>query len=217
MKRPTECLPELIIATLSLSLCFTPRELAIANTNIGRLLRITGFSTAIVLFGKSYTLLMLNEEQFRTHQEKAIIAESADIELFTFKKSAEVEKEKLRIKRELMEVASPHFQRMYKLEFESTPKPPGHPELSEEQKLNGARTAIENALAPTIVQPKFSEEDIRKQFPESMDGTYWKGVCKALANDSTKDEVVTQVLGCNSLTIEIGKAYLELLKSKFMA
>jgi hypothetical protein len=215
MKRPTEVLPELIVATLSLSLCFTPRDLSIAEANVGRLLRITGFSTAIVLFGKSYTLLMLNEEKFRTVQEKELIAESADIELFTYRKSAELEKEKLRIKRELMEVAAPNFQRMYELEVESTPKPPEHPEISEAERTKAAQNAIEQALAPTVVQPRFSEEELRKHFPENMDSTTWKGCLKALQAGHSKDEIVADVLGCKTKK-EMGLAYFEFLKQRFM-
>lgn len=216
MKRPTEVLPELIVATLSLSLCFAPRDLSIADINIGKLLRTTGYSTAIVLFGKSYMLLMLNEEKFRTVQEKALIDESVDLELYTYKKGAELDKAKLEIKRELMEVAAPHFQQMYQLELESTPKPDEPRQLTEEQKLNGARAAIESALAPTVVQSRFSEEEIRQTFPEAADSTTWKAICKALGSGYSKQEIVEQVLGCNGSNIELGKAYYELLKSKFM-
>jgi hypothetical protein len=160
-------------------------------------------------------LLLLNEEKFRTIQEKELIAESADIELFTYRKSAEVEKEKLKIKRELMEVAAPNFQRMYELEVESTPKPPDHPELSEEQKFNAARNAVEAAIAPTVVQPKFSEEELRKHFPESMDVTTWKGCLKALQSGHSKEEIVTDVLGCGS-NKDLGIAYFEFLKSRYL-
>lgn len=215
MRRPTELLPELIVATLSLSLCFTPRNLSIADINLGKLLRITGYSTAIVLFGKSYMLLLLNEEKFKTAQEKSLIDESVDMELYTLKKGAELDKAKLEIKRELMEVASPQFKRMYELECEATPKPPEHPELSEEQKINAARNAVEAAMAPTVLQPKFGEEELRKHFPESMDSTNWKACLKALQTGHSKDEIAVDVLGCKA-NKELGLAYLELLKSKFM-
>lgn len=216
MKRPTEVLPELIVASLSLSLCFAPRDLSIADINIGKLLRTTGYSTAIVLFGKSYMLLMLNEEKFRTVQEKALIDESVDLELYTYRKGAELDKAKLQIKHEVMQVAAPHFQQMYQLELESAPKPDEHPELSEEQKLNGARAAIENALAPTVVQPKYSEEDIRKEFPESADSTTWQAILRALQGGYSKQEIVAQILGCNSTNQAIGEAYFDLLKSRHM-
>lgn len=215
MNHPSQVLPELVAATLSCTLWFIPKDLSVAQVNIGKLLRATGYSTSIVLYGKGYLCLLLNEEKFKTNHEKQLIEESADIELFTYRKSAEVEKEKLKIKRELMEVASPQFQRMYELECEATPKPPEHPELSEEQKLNGARAAIENALAPTVVQPKFTEEDIRNHYPESGDSTCWKAILRALQSGYSKQEIVEQVLGCNSSNMELGKAYYELLKHKF--
>jgi hypothetical protein len=215
MKRPTEVLPELIIATLSASLWFTPKDLTVANVAIGKLLRATGYSASVVFYGKSYILLLLNQEKFRTVQEKEIIEESADIELFTFRKSAEVEKEKLRIKRELMEVAAPNFQRMYELENESAPKPPEHPEISEEQKFNAARNAVEAAIAPTVIQPKFTEEELRKHFPESMDVTTWKGCLKALQSGHSKEEIITDVLGCGS-NKDLGIAYFEFLKLRYL-
>lgn len=216
MNHPSQVLPELVAATLSCTLWFIPKDLSVAQVNIGKLLRATGYSTSIVLYGKGYLCLLLNEEKFKTNHEKQIIEESADIELFTYRKSAEVEKEKLKIKRELMEVASPQFQRMYELEVESTPKPPEHPELSEQEKLSAARNAIEASFAPTVIQPRFTEEDIRKEFPESGDSTCWKAITKALAGGYSKDEIVTQVLGANGSNFELGKAYYELLKSKFM-
>lgn len=216
MKRPSEVIPELVVASLVASLWFTPRDLAVGNVAIGKLLRAVGYSTSAVLFGKAYLLLILNEERFRTVQEKQLIDEATDIELYTFKKGAELDKAKLEIKRELMEVASPHFQKMYELECEATPKPPEHPELSEQEKLSAARVAVEQALAPTAVQPKFAEDDIRNYFPESADSTTWKAILKALQGGYTKQEIVTQVLGCNGTNQAIGEAYFDLLKSKFM-
>lgn len=215
MKRPSEVIPELVVASLVASLWFTPRDLAVGNVAIGKLLRAVGYSTSAVLFGKAYLLLILNEERFRTIQEKQLIDESVELELYTYKKGAELDKAKLEIKRELMEVASPQFQRMYELECEATPKPPECHELSEEEKLNGARAAIENALAPTVIQSNYSEEAIRQTFPEAADSTTWKAICKALGSGYSKQEIVEQVLGCNSSNLELGKAYYELLKHKF--
>jgi hypothetical protein len=160
-------------------------------------------------------LLLLNEEKFRTSQEKQLIDESVDMELYTYKRGAELDKVKLQIKHEVMQVAAPHFQQMYQLELESSPKPDPHPELSEEQKFNAARNAVEAAIAPTVVQPKFSEVELRQHFPESMDLTTWKGCLKALQSGHSKEEVVTDVLGCSS-NKDLGMAYFEFLKSRYL-
>jgi hypothetical protein len=216
MNHPSQVLPELIAATLSCTLWFVPKDLSVAQVNIGKLLRATGYSTSLVLYGKGYLCLLLNEERFRTVQEKTLIDESVELELYTYRKGAELDKAKLEIKRELMEVAAPNFQRMYELEVESTPKPPEHPELSEEQRFNAARNAVEAAIAPTVVQPKFTEEDIRKEFPETGDATCWSAICKALGSGYSKQEIVEQVLQATGNRLELGKAYFELLKVKHM-
>jgi hypothetical protein len=52
-------------------------------------------------------------------------------------------------------------------------------------------------------------------FPESMDATSWKAICKALGNGSTKEECVRDVLGCSATNVEIGRGYYELLKARF--
>lgn len=213
--KTTVVLPDLITATLAVSLWFAPKDLAIFNANIGRLMRATGYSASIVFYGKSYLTLFFNYSRFDATEKKQAIAEDIELELYEFKREQQLHIEKLKIEHESMKELQPIFVSMRNLEEESEPEN-NHPELSEEQKREAAKNAVENALAPTVVQSKLSEEDIRKQFPESMDGTYWKGVCKALANGSTKDEIVTQVLSCNSSTAEIGKAYLELLKTKYM-
>lgn len=215
MKRPNEVLPELVVATLVASLWFAPKDLSLGNVAVGKLLRAVGYSTSAVLFGKAYLLLLLNEEKFRTNQEKQLIDESVDLELYTYRKGAELDKAKLQIKHEVMQVAAPHFQQMYQLELESSPKPDEHPELTEEQKQSAAKNAIEQALAPTIIQPKFSEEELRKHFPESMDLTTWKGCLKALQAGYSKDEVVNDVLSCKS-NKELGLAYFEFLKQRYL-
>lgn len=215
MRRATEVLPELLIATLSASLWFTPKDLTLANVAIGKLLRATGYSSSVVFFGKSYLLLALNYSKFQLTEVKEAVDESIEQELYEFKREQELHIEKLKIEHESMKELQPIFVSMRNLEEESEPESE-HSGLSEEQKREAAKNAVENALAPTVIQPKFTEEDIRKQFPESLDSTCWKAICKALGSGSTKDEIVTQILSCNSSDIEIGKAYLELLKAKFI-
>lgn len=214
--KTTAVLPDLITATLSISLWFTPKHLAVADINIGRLMRATGYSTSIVFFGKSYLTLFFNYSRFDASEKKAAIAEDIELELYEFRKEQRLHIEKLKIEHESMKELQPIFVSMRSLEEESEPENV-HPELTEEQRREAAKNAVEAAMAPTVVQSSnISEEDIRKHFPESMDATSWKAICKALGNGASKDEITKDVLGCNDSTKEIGKAYLELLKSKFM-
>jgi hypothetical protein len=209
-------LPDLVVATLSMTLWFTPKELSIFNANIGRLMRATGYSTSIVFYGKSYLTLFFNYSRFDASEKKQAIAEDIELELYEFRKEQRLHIEKLKIEHESMKELQPIFVSMRSLEEESEPENV-HPELTEEQKREAAKNAVEAAMAPTIVQAaSISEEEIRKHFPESMDSTSWKAICKALGNGASKDEIARDVLGCNDSTKEIGKAYLELLKTKFM-
>jgi hypothetical protein len=92
---------------------------------------------------------------------------------------------------------------------------PSHPELSEEEKEQAAKAAI-NDVFPEKVNSEVSEEDIRKQFPEEIDSTSWKAILKALQNGANSDEVVRDVLGCGGGQLLLGKAYLDFLRRKFM-
>lgn len=207
-------LPDLLTATLAMSLWFAPKDLAVLDVNIGRLMRATGYSTSIVFFGKSYLTLFFNYSRFDASEKKAAIAEDIELELYEFRKEQRLHIEKAKLEHEAMKELQPIFISMRSLEEESEPENV-HPELSEEQKLNAARNAVEAAIAPTVVQPKFSEEEIRQHFPSTGDSTSWKAICKALGSGYSKDEIVAQVLNCNGSNFELGKAYYSLLKDKF--
>jgi hypothetical protein len=62
------------------------------------------------------------------------------------------------------------------------------------------------------VQTVANEGDFREQFPESMDSTSWKAICKASQNGASKDEIIKDVLGGS----DAAKAYYEFLKRKFL-
>jgi hypothetical protein len=73
-----------------------------------------------------------------------------------------------------------------------------------------------NALyEETESPPEDSGDDVafRDQFPESMDGTYWKAIQKA--DGLTQEEIIRDVLGCGESQQEVGVAYLKTLKRKF--
>lgn len=58
-----------------------------------------------------------------------------------------------------------------------------------------------------------AEESFRGVFPESMDATAWKGICKAMGERVSKEDIVRDVLGCSQ--VELGCSYIDYLKSKF--
>lgn len=56
-------------------------------------------------------------------------------------------------------------------------------------------------------------EAIRAVFPENLDSTTWKAVSRAIANGSSREEVLIEVLQSNN---DIGRGYLDLLKQKYL-
>lgn len=62
------------------------------------------------------------------------------------------------------------------------------------------------------VQTVVDETSFREHFPESMDSTSWKAICKASQNGADKDEIIKDVLGGS----DAAKAYYEFLKGKFL-
>lgn len=56
----------------------------------------------------------------------------------------------------------------------------------------------------------------RGVFPESMDNSSWKAVCKALGDGLTQSDIVRDVLGCGESQTDVGNAYFEFLKGRFL-
>lgn len=56
-------------------------------------------------------------------------------------------------------------------------------------------------------------EAMRASFPENLDATTWKAVSRAIANGSSREEILIEVLQANN---ETGKAYLDYLKQKYL-
>jgi hypothetical protein len=61
--------------------------------------------------------------------------------------------------------------------------------------------------------PGVNLEEIRAVFPESIDRATWNAVSKAIANGSTREEILIEVIQSNN---DIGKSYLDLLKQKYL-
>jgi hypothetical protein len=66
------------------------------------------------------------------------------------------------------------------------------------------------------VQTAVDEEVFRAVFPESMDNSTWKAVCKALGEGLTRSDIVKDVLGCGDSQTEVGRAYFDYLKKRFL-
>lgn len=56
-------------------------------------------------------------------------------------------------------------------------------------------------------------EAIRAVFPENLDATTWKAVSRAIANGSSREEILIEVLQANN---DVGKGYLDFLKQKYL-
>lgn len=67
-----------------------------------------------------------------------------------------------------------------------------------------------------VSQIETEQTDFRHLFPEPMDSSTWKAVCKSLAEGMSRSEIVRDVLGCSGTQAEIGEAYFEHLKRKFL-
>lgn len=75
----------------------------------------------------------------------------------------------------------------------------------------------DDAIMIESVSPVNSVDEsvFRGQFPESMDATSWKAICKALGEGLSKDEIVSEVLGCGGSNREAGSAYFSWLKNRY--
>lgn len=210
--KPNQVLPEILTATLSISLWFTPKDLLIADVDIGRLLKASGLATSTVLYAKSYLMLVCNWNKFESEEQKEEIDESIDLELYEYRRAGELAKKKLEIDHEILEATVPLVNQMAAIEQSQ------HPELTEDQREELAKRAIESALtkpesaaiAPTIIQ----EQVFRNHFPENLDQASWKAILKALQSGASRDEIVKDVLDCTDQTA--GRAYFEFLKRKYL-
>lgn len=199
---------------LGIALWFTPSDFT----------KAIGYSLSIVFSGSAYCtgICQLNKE--RNNDEVEGIQYEASIDFYERLLESHIdsalEVAATKIESNTLEKLIPLLAHKSNLEKQIQQSLPIHPEMSEEDREQAARTAIESAF----VEPKnksdcpsqITEETIRNNFPESMDSTSWKAICKALANGSSKDEIVKDVLGCNAAQLSIGMAYLQLLIQKYL-
>jgi hypothetical protein len=198
---------DLGIALGSVSLWLTPMDAT----------RVLGYSLSVVFSSRAYYTGLMTLQAERKNDEKEGISYEADVEFYDTLlgshvdaqlevKTLQIENAKLQQLIPLIAVNQQLQQRLDKIQ-------PVHPEMSDEDKENQARKAIDSAFTAT---KEIDEDEVRLHFPESGDSTCWKAITKALSSDYSKQEIVEQVLQCTGNKAELGKMYFELLKTKFM-
>jgi hypothetical protein len=198
---------DLSIALGSISLWLTPWDVT----------RVMGYSLSVVFSSRAYYTGLITLQEERKNDEKKGITYEADVEFYDqllgTNVDAQLEIKTLQIENAKLQQLIPLLQVNQQLQQQLEKVQPVHPEMTDEDREEAARQAIDSAFTTT---KEIDESAIREQFPESGDSTSWKAILKALQGGHSKDECIRDVLGCNSSSFEIGRAYLELLKTKFM-
>jgi hypothetical protein len=205
---------DLSIAGIAVTLWLTPNNLT----------RAIGYSVSLLFSGRAYYtgICLLNKE--RREDEKEAIAYEAEVDFYEQLVGTQIESElqvkSLEIENKLLQRLAPLLAMKSQLERQLSQVSPSHPEISEEEKQDAAKQAIESAFEGEKNQSDNSSveptEEMRKQFPEAMDAPSWKAILKALSNGASRDEIIKDVLGCSVHNAKLGGAYLDFLKQKFM-
>jgi hypothetical protein len=186
--------------------------------------RLIGYITSIVFAGDAYVRGITLLQQAKRNDELEGIRYDAGVDFYDALTQSQIdsylEVKALEIETQTIKRLIPLIQQKTQLERQLNAVSPIHPEMSEEDRFNAAKSAVDSAF----VEPEnrsdrsaqITEEDIRKQFPEIGDTTCWKAILKALNNGADRDEIVRDVLGCSDSNTGLGRAYFDLLKGKFM-
>jgi hypothetical protein len=181
--------------------------------------RAIGYSVSVVFSARAYYtgICLLTAE--KRNDEKEAISYEAEVDFYEQLVGTQVESElqikSLEIENKLLQRLAPLLAMKSQLERQLAQASP-HPEISEEEKQDAAKQAIESAFEGGIPDSSNLTEEMRKQFPEAMDATSWKAILKALSNGASRDEIIKDVLGCGAHNAKLGSAYLDFLKQKFM-
>ncbi len=181
--------------------------------------RAIGYSVSVVFSARAYYtgICLLTAE--KRNDEKEAISYEAEVDFYEQLVGTQVESElqikSLEIENKLLQRLAPLLAMKSQLERQLAQASP-HPEISEEEKQDAAKQAIESAFEDGIPDSSNLTEEMRKQFPEAMDATSWKAILKALSNGASRDEIIKDVLGCGAHNAKLGSAYLDFLKQKFM-
>jgi uncharacterized protein (DUF433 family) len=187
------------------------------------LARALGYTVSLLFSGRAYYtgICLLSKE--RKEDEKEGITYEAEVEFYDqllgTNIEAALEVKALEVENRMLERMIPLMRQKAQLERQLQTVRPMHPELSDKEREQAAKAAIDDAFVgdeSSKSSTSISEEDIRKQFPEQLDSTSWKAILKALQAGATRDEIVKDVLGCNEQSMRLGLAYFERLKEKFL-
>jgi dsDNA-binding SOS-regulon protein len=204
---------DLGVAGAAITLWLTPLDLT----------RALGYTISLLFSGRAYYtgVCLLSKE--RKEDEKQAITYEAETDFYDqllgTNIDAALEIKALEVENRMLERMIPLVREKTELEKILKQIVPTHPEMSEEDKQQAAKAAINDAFSPESKgnHPlEISEEDIRKEFPEELDLASWKAILKALQSGVSREEIVQDVLGCNEQSLRLGLAYLGLLKKKFI-
>jgi len=182
------------------------------------LTRALGYTVSLIFSGRAYYtgISLLSKE--RKEDEKEGIAYEAEVEFYDqllgTNIEAALEVKALEVENRMLERMIPLMKQKTQLEEQLRRVAPVHPEMTEEDKQQAAKTAIEEAFVDSVDRqstahpPQITEEQ--------MDSASWKAILKALQNGSSKAEIIKDVFGCNQSNEALGKAYFDYLKSKFL-
>jgi len=214
MTNPKPILYDLGIALGAVTLWLTPADLT----------RAMGYSISLLFSGRAYYtgICLLSKE--RKDDEKEGITYEAEVEFYDqllgTNIEAALELKSLEVENRMLERMIPLMKQKTQLEKQLQTVYPVHPEMSDEEKEQAARAAIDDAFVGDEIKSdrkaEVTEEDIRKQFPEQLDSASWKAILKALQSGASKNEIVKDVLSCNDSSLQLGLAYYELLKGMFL-
>jgi hypothetical protein len=200
---------DLTVALGSITLWLTPWDIT----------RAAGYSMSILFSGRAYYTGLITLQKERKSDEKEAITYEADVDfteqLLGSHVDAQLEIKALEIENWKAQQLIPLLRVNQQLTHQLNQLTPVHPEITDQAREQAAKTAIEDAFQKDEPKP-VDEESVRAVFPESADATSWKAILKALQNGSDRDEIVKDVLGCSEQTREVGKAYFEFLKRKFL-
>lgn len=169
--------------------------------------KMIGYSTSFVFAGDAYLrgLTLLSKE--RRTDEKTAIAYEAETDfydqLLSQTTEAKLEIAALEVETRMLEKLIPLVERKNRLEQQIS------------QVVPRPSDEVSDVVEPeTVVEAV--EVDFRSVFPESMDSTSWRAICKGLGEGLGRSEIVKDILGCSNSQTGIGTAYFEFLKERFL-
>jgi hypothetical protein len=160
--------------------------------------RAIGYSVSVVFSARAYYtgICLLSAE--KRNDEKEAISYEAEVDFYEQLVGTQVESElqikSLEIENKLLQRLAPLLAMKNQLERQLAQASP-HPEISEEEKQDAAKQAIESAFEEGAADSSSLTEEVRQQFPEAIDAPSWKAVLKALSNGASRDEIIKDVLG----------------------